>query len=351
MAFQRRVIDRGAAIRYVLVLSLAFNATAQLVATPAHAQVTTHDTQTADALFEEGRKLMAQGRVRDACTKFKDSLEKAPGVGTQLNLGDCYERLGLTASAWSTFKDAEAEAHRTGKSDRERTARERAKQLEAKLGKIVLVFAEKLDKTGEVKRDGLVLDDAVISGPIPTDPGLHKIEVTAKGKKPLVLTVEVAQGPVQQKVDVPRLEPDGTAIVTTAEPGGEKATPRYSASMVGAPSGSPLRTVGLVTAGVGIVAIGVGAYFGVRTYSLWKDVLDRCDPTACDAQGKQSGDDARTAGTISTVGFVAGGLLTAGGIVMFIVAPKSSSPSVEAKSRVYPMLSAGQLGAGWEAKF
>ena len=340
---------KGRRLRALLAASLVCNAVASLTSTAAYAQVTTHDTSAADALFEEGRKLMAQGRVRDACTKFKDSLEKAPGVGTQLNLADCYERLGLTASAWSTFKDAEAEARRSGKFDRERTARDRASKLEARLGKIVFVFAEKLDKSGEVRRDGIVLDDGVLSGPIPTDPGLHKIEVTAKGKKPLVLTVEVAQGPVQQKVDVPKLESDGTSA-PPPEANPDKSTPRYSASIPEQSSGSPLRTVGLVTAGVGVVAIGIGAYFGVRTYSLWKDVLDRCDPTACDAQGKQTGDDARAAGTISTVAFVGGGLLAVGGVVMFIVAPKSSS-TTEAKTRVYPFVSGGQVGAGWEGRF
>ena len=37
-----------------------------------------------------------------------------PGAGTLLNLGDCYEKSGRTASGWAAFREAVAVAHRTG---------------------------------------------------------------------------------------------------------------------------------------------------------------------------------------------------------------------------------------------
>src|SRR5687767_15052938 len=57
------------------------------------------DTVAADAAFQEGRALMASGDLAAACARFEDSRRHEPAVGTELNLGECYERLGRLASA------------------------------------------------------------------------------------------------------------------------------------------------------------------------------------------------------------------------------------------------------------
>src|SRR5579883_366085 len=54
---------------------------------------------TATALFNEGRRLANQGRYNEACPKFAESQRLAPSGGTLMNLAECYERTGRTASA------------------------------------------------------------------------------------------------------------------------------------------------------------------------------------------------------------------------------------------------------------
>ena len=73
----------------------------------------------ADALFNEGKRLMGEGKFAEACPKFKDSQAADPAVGTQLNLARCYKKAGLTASAWSEYRSAAAAARTAGQSKRE----------------------------------------------------------------------------------------------------------------------------------------------------------------------------------------------------------------------------------------
>src|SRR5678815_2674366 len=78
------------------------------------------------ALFDDAKRLMASGRAAEACPKLAESQRLDPGVGTLLNLGDCYDQTGKPSRAWATFREAEAAALREGQSDRVRYAKRRA---------------------------------------------------------------------------------------------------------------------------------------------------------------------------------------------------------------------------------
>ena len=85
---------------------------------------------------------------------------------------------------------------------------------------------------------------------------------------------------------------------------------------------SPLRLVGFVAAGVGVAGLAVGTVFGLMSSS--KLSAPNCDPSTklCDPGVI---DDAKSAATISTISFVAGGVLVAGGLTLALVAPKGTS--------------------------
>src|SRR5215471_19286696 len=70
----------------------------------------------AEALFRHGRELLDAGKVSEACEKFAASQRADPALGTLLNLAACHEREGRTATAWSEFTDAYAQA--TGAHDK-----------------------------------------------------------------------------------------------------------------------------------------------------------------------------------------------------------------------------------------
>src|SRR5258706_2634131 len=72
----------------------------------ARAEATLADKAAAQTLFDDGRKLMAAGKFGEACPKLAESQTLDPGVGTPVNLADCYEPGGQTASAWTAFLEA-----------------------------------------------------------------------------------------------------------------------------------------------------------------------------------------------------------------------------------------------------
>ena len=48
----------------------------------------------------------------------------------------------------------------------------------------------------------------------------------------------------------------------------------------------------------------------------------------CDSTGDSALSDARSSATVSTVGFIAGGVLLAGGVVVYLTAPRTNAATV-----------------------
>src|SRR5690606_30041935 len=72
------------------------------------------DKATAESLFQEGKRLMEQGQIEEACPKFQASMDAEPSVGAMLNLARCHELTGKTATAWAEYTEAANLARRAG---------------------------------------------------------------------------------------------------------------------------------------------------------------------------------------------------------------------------------------------
>jgi hypothetical protein len=277
----------------------------------------------AEALFQDARKLMDAKKYPQACAKFAASQKLDPRSGTLLNLADCYEKNGQLAIAWAKFREAENLARRQGRPDRERTAKERGDLLEPKLAKLTIDLAAQPGDV-EVKRDGVVVEHGALGTGVPVDPGRHTIEATGRGKRPWSIAVEVRTAsnvrvPVLESLDEPPPVPIGNVPVES------QSDPREKASASG-PGWSTQKTLGVVAAGVGLVGVGLGTFFGLGANSKWSDAQSHCSNAECDAEGVSLASDAKSAGNMSTVFFVAGGVLLAGGAVLYFTAPSSPKP-------------------------
>lgn len=288
------------------------------------------DKAAAEALFDEGKKLLADKRYAEACSRFESSQRLDPGVGTLLFLADCYETIGRTASAWSTFREAAAAAKSAGQADRERIARERASKLDGKLFQLTVSMAGGAPPGLRVLRDQTEVKKEILGLAVPVDPGTYKLSVTATGKKPWSTSIEIPSGAGARTVEIPALED------APAEPA-VTAAPTVSATVPPAPSGAPTATtapgaepagwstgrVAGVTMGiVGLVGVGVGAAFGGIAASQYSDVKSRCPNTNCaDASAVDLSKQVGSMADVSTALFAAGATVLAAGVIVFLVSP------------------------------
>lgn len=87
--------------------------------------------------------------------------------------------------------------------------------------------------------------------------------------------------------------------------------------------------LGITLGTLGLVGIGIGAGLGAVAIGKKGEVDDLCpDLNNCTEEGIAINDEAKTAATISTIGFIAGGALLVTGIVLWVALPSESGPEV-----------------------
>lgn len=284
------------------------------------ADVTAADKALADTLFEEGKRLMKEDRAREACLKFEASYKADPSVGTLLNLGACYEKLGRLASASGAFGEAMRLGRERGDAERSAVAKERRELADRIVARLEVRVPFPLDGV-VVALDGKELDPAMIGVAIPVDQGRHVVDASAKGRAPYHTEIEVENGRTTKVVYIPELTfdldeeaPKGTEVT---EYRGERVGDAELRSRWGAVMG-----VGIAMAAAGVVGLGVGTGYGLvamRKNELSAGFCDAADPGVCSESGYAL---LRTSGRyadISTTMFVAGGALVALGIPLAIV--------------------------------
>jgi hypothetical protein len=159
----------------------------------------------------------------------------------------------------------------------------------------------------------------------------------------------------QKTVTIPALEPgsetDAPPPEATAAPIATGPAPTSTSDVAPAPpSGGGLRTVGFVTAGVGVAAIGVGAVLGVMTLGDASDAESDpalCPEKRCSDKGLDKIDGAKTKALVSTIALGAGVGLVGVGLALVIVGGKPA-PASAARPRLLP--TAGRDGAGLELR-
>lgn len=276
-------------------------------------------------LYNQGKELLDAGKTAEACQAFESAKRlDFTAINLILRLGDCYERLGRTASAYSQYQQA-ASVAAAAKDARQSTAEERVAAVEPLLARLAVALAP--GNAGAavvvVRRNGDVVAGEKLDGkPVPVDPGSYTFEASATGKKTWTASREVTPG-ASVIVDVPALE----AIVVAA--------PR-AAILSPSPEGtsSARRTIGIALGGVGLVGLGVGAAFGVKALSnLAASKADgHCDAESfCDDEGFQLRHDARDAATISTVTLALGATAAVAGAILWFTAP--AGPRAPARAR------------------
>jgi hypothetical protein len=292
----------------------------------------------ADSLFAEGKALLEQGKYTDACPKLAESQRLDPATGTLLALGLCHESEGKTATAWRELQKVAEASERGGRSDRAKLARQHIAAIEPTLSKLVITVPDAVAKVAglEVERDGEVVAPEEWNRPVAVDPGEHVVGAIATGKKRWMMRVALGPKGDTRVVLLPALADAGPAaapLPAPAPPASDAPVPPVAASPApeeqpAAPPGQGRRTVGYVVGAAGLVAVGVGTYFGVSALGSSSSAKAACPtaPNCTNPAAVSQNNDAKSAAWIADIGIGLGVVGIAVGAYLVLSAPKDAPP-------------------------
>lgn len=294
----------------------------------------------AQQLLERARKAFLAGDYAVACPKYEELVRGRPGLGARMGLGDCYRMSGRLASAWEVYEAIVADApgveaaatkpkDRTTAQQRAIEAARRMSEIEPKLAWLVLDIPEETRALSDlrIQRDGITIPKEKWGSRLPVDGGDHVVFVQASNRKNWQKSIHVTTDSGEIKVVIGPLAKEGAkAAVDGLDPESpdDKAEQKEETSRPGLGARIAGATIGVL----GLGAIGVGSYFGLRAIHARDASVasGHCDAQSfCDPVGKDMRIEGRTSGNISTALFIGGSIAVGVGIVLLATAPKKES--------------------------
>lgn len=278
-----------------------------LVAAPAYGQGDSQKTaarELANAAFEK----FSAGQFADALGRFEAAERIYHAPPHVLFIARCHAKLGHLLEARDRYVALLNEDMPVAAPREFRQAKKSATaELTALLARIPTVQIEVAG--GPAEGVEVTVDDKPagdISQPVAVSVGQHRIAARAQGYAESRQSVEVVEGARASVTLALVLAGD------TPPAGGDRGTE---------PSGGGGSLVGpLVVLGVGAAGLVVGAVTGAMALGKSSDLADACPVrTGCPAEFQSIEDDARTLGTVSTIGFIAGGVGVAGGVTWLLL--------------------------------
>lgn len=281
------------------------------------------DKATARDLFHEGEAALKNKDCGGAADKFEraDQLYQAPTI--TLGLARAYVCLGkfvkgrekynllirwkLEPDAAPAFKDAVAAANKE------------IVGLEDKIGYVTITLVGPAPEAAKVTIDGEEVPAAALGVKRPVDPGQHVVKADGTGWKPGEATVTITAKQETPVTITLEADPDEVGDDDDDVGGGGTTTPSGG-------TGDTLRLVGFIGIGVGAAGLILGGVMGGLAIGKHGDLTDACgDNGQCPPDQQDNLDSFNTFGTVSTVGFIAGGVIAAAGVALVIVGSMGSS--------------------------
>lgn len=307
----------------------------------------------ADALFREGRDLMATGKIADACAAFEQSQKLDPAVTTLINLAACRERLSQLATAWELFLTAERQTQSASDgatAQLHKIALDRAAKLEARVPKLTIHISDQSKLDGlEILRDSERVADLMWNHALPIDGGTYTITARAPGTNEWSTRVTLASEADTKTVDIPNLR--NLKRIVEPKPitpiGANNTRRRWAAWKPWA----IVAAGGAITAGSGL--LDRFAYQNFKDFDKQFRELPcyngGCPPNQIGTALSHRLTRARQQQTLAVSGYIAGGSLLAGGVVLlYLNRPRSqehgASNSPTGRVTAVPTMSSSGLG-------
>jgi hypothetical protein len=320
----------------------------------------------ARTLVNDGADFFKQGRYEEARRKFMDAYEVAKVPTVAVWAAQAYEKLGKLVAASELYESALLQQPNelwvgNAQQQAQDQAQKALKVLKPRIPTLKIILVGATASETEVTVDNVKVPSALVSLARPVDPGSHSVAASKGGRTvtQTVALVEAQQGSVT--LNVPQSDAPAAAAVPAAaapvQPAAGNAPPASgvpaatpSAANPATPEQAPLvpaavqpinqvvteskssggklqRTLGWIGVGVGAagLALGTGSaiYVATKRSQLHRD---GCVGNECPNDSFASGVKQYNAGrTLSTVGFVVGGVCTAAGLTLLLTSPKRES--------------------------
>lgn len=170
----------------------------------------------------------------------------------------------------------------------------------------------------------------------PVDLGTYTLSARAPGYKAWSQTIQIQKEGEERSLQIPPLTPDpiappASASASSSAPPKPPAPPPSSGVVLTPkePTGSSRALVGWSLSGVGLLAGGVGAFFGMKALSSYDSAKKLCpDRKECSPTAMQKRNSANSQATIANIA-IGGGLvlLGAGAYLLLTRGSEADSPS------------------------
>lgn len=283
----------------------------------AQGEPTAADSETALQLYKDGRALREKGDHDAALEKLRAAfaLVETPIIAVELakaytgkqKLVEAREVL-LTVSRMPVRKNESEKA-----AEARREAETLASQLKPRLATLrVKITGLAAGETPKLAVDGAPVPPDAAGAPRIVNPGAHVVTVDVSGKN-AKSEVTLAEGESRElEIAAPDKDSSGTGSPSQPSTGADK---------------SGLKS-GLIYGGFGVavVGIGVGTITGIMTLSKAGTLKDSCTSDGrCPASSQSDIDGASTLGTVSTIGFIVGGVGLVAGVIGLVAFPDKAS--------------------------
>lgn len=315
----------------------------------------------ARAHFAAGVNLLQDpdgARYEEAYREFKAAYAASPSWKILGNLGISAMKLERDGEAIEAYKKYLAEGGKQVEADERAQFQRDLATLEAGVVRLTLdsdppgaiIEDERFPASGNAIRNSYAT-----SGPlqIGVRAGRHRFIAKLAGRQDAVWDVELS--PRQQQSYTFKLAEVAAAPVAAPV---AAAGPAPQATTLAVDSGSAKGSNGMrigsyVAFGVGALGLGAGTLLAVRSSGKFEDanaITDRecgagtadCELGAAFPAWKSASDDAKSAKTLSLVGFIVGGVGVATGVTLFVLS--SGKKEQPAAAKVEPYLGVGALG-------
>ncbi len=308
----------------IVVLSLALSVSSVAGAQPAPAA---SDVAAARSLGAEGVKLAEKGRCSEAIDKL-DRSEKLYHAPTTLGrLAECQIELGKIVLGTENLQRLLREPVASNAPPAFVAARARAEKVLAKakprIGNLQINVSAPPSTKIDLTVDGAPVSDMFIGNEWPADPGTHVVEVSSPGFLKANAKVALKDGEGEKvslklEVDPNYVKPavPDPVVVKAGDPDNNNGNPPPPPPP---PPEQKSNALAYAALGVGAAGVVVGGVTGALFLGKKSDLTTSCPNKNCATTAGQSDlSSTKTMGTISTIGFIVGGVgLAAGAVLLF----------------------------------